>query len=329
MQFTSFKIGSLELANPLILAPMAGITSLPFRRVMKSFGASLVFSEMISANGLIREGRKTFELLQSCPEEKPLGIQLFGDDPQVLAEAARMVAPYADLLDINMGCPVKKVVRGGAGSALLQNPEQIRRIIEAVRPAYPGPLTLKIRSGWDHTSINYLEVGRIAQESGADGICLHPRTRSQNFGGKANWQMIAELKAHLQIPVIGSGDLFNAEDILHLFEQSHCDAVMIARGGYGNPWLFRQAAALLKGEAPLKPSAAERWETARQHLGWHAEQFGEHKALLEMRKHLSWYVRGVSGAGQFRSQMQKVATWTELLAFCSDFFRHQEIDDHV
>ncbi|WP_020675422.1 tRNA dihydrouridine synthase DusB [Geopsychrobacter electrodiphilus] len=318
------KIGSLQLDNSLILAPMAGITSLPFRRIMKSFGAALVFTEMISANGLIRDGRRTLALLESCPEEKPLAVQLFGDDPQVLAQGATMVGPHADLLDINMGCPVKKVVRSGAGSALLRDPNRVGRIIEAVRAAFPGPLTLKIRSGWDQTSINFLEVGRIAKEAGADAICLHPRTRSQNFGGKADWKMIAELKSSLDIPVIGSGDLFNAADIESMFRQTLCDAVMVARGCYGNPWIFQQAAALLRGAPALLPGAADRGQTALQHLNFHAEHFGEHKALLEMRKHLSWYVRGLTGAHYFRGQLQKIESWPELLLFCETFFNEQE-----
>ncbi len=316
----SFKIGSLQLDNPLILAPMAGITNLPYRRTMKSFGAALVFTEMISANGLIRDGRKTLELLESRPEEKPLGVQLFGDDPHVLATGAALIAERADLLDINMGCPVKKVVRSGAGSALLQNPAQVGRIIDAVRAVFPGPLTIKIRSGWDQTTINYLEVARIARAAGIDAICLHPRSRSQGFGGTAAWQQIGELKAHLDIPVIGSGDLFTAEDVVNMQRISGCDAVMIARGGYGNPWIFRQAAALLQNKALVTPSAADRWQTAQQHLQWHLEQFGEHKALLEMRKHLSWYVRGLPGASQFRSQLQKLTVWSELLQYCEHFF---------
>lgn len=320
MQFKPLKIGSLQLDNPLILAPMAGITSLPFRRTMKSFGASLVFTEMISANGLIRDGRKTLELLESCPEEKPLGVQLFGDDPQVLAQGAQMIADRADLLDINMGCPVKKVVRSGAGSALLQDPLRIGRIIESVRAVYSGPLTVKIRSGWDQQSINYLEVGRIAREAGTDAVCLHPRTRSQSFGGSADWTQLSALNAALDIPVIGSGDLFSAADIERMLAETGCSAVMIARGGYGNPWIFRQAAALLQNREPQLPTTKERWQVAHRHMEWHRSQFGEHKALLEMRKHLSWYAKGLSGASQFRSQLQSVTSWQDLIEQCNGFF---------
>lgn len=329
MQYNSLKIGNLQLDNPLILAPMAGITSLPFRRTMKAFGAALVFTEMISANGLIRDGRKTFELLETSPDEKPLGIQLFGDDPGVLTKAAGMVADRAELLDINMGCPVKKVVRSGAGSALLQSPLQIGRIIEAVRTAFSGPLTIKIRSGWDQSNLNFLEVARVARAAGVDAICLHPRTRSQGFGGEADWQHIAELKASMDIPIIGSGDLFTAVDILNMLNRTGCDAVMVARGGYGNPWIFSQAAALLQGAEATEPTPAQRWQTAHQHLQWHAAQFGEHKALLEMRKHLSWYVRGLPGASHFRSQLQGQTVWAEFIKFCADFFSNLQDEDHA
>ncbi len=329
MQSKPLKIGSLQLNNPLILAPMAGITSLPFRKIMKSFGASLVFTEMISANGLIRDGRKTFELLETCPEEKPLGVQLFGDDPTVLAAAAAMVAERADLLDINMGCPVKKVVRSGAGSALLQDPRQVGRIIAAVRANFSGPLTIKIRSGWDQSNINFLEVAKIAIAAGVDAICLHPRSRSQGFGGKADWQQITELKACSNIPIIGSGDIFTAADAAGMLKSTGCDAVMIARGGYGNPWIFSQTAAILQGDKAEEPSPADRWQTAQQHLHWHAAHFGEHKALLEMRKHLSWYVRGLPGASHFRSRLQSQTIWTELLKYCDDFFSALQDETHA
>ena len=329
MQFSPIQIGSLQLENPLILAPMAGITSLPFRRTMKSFGASLVFTEMVSANGLIRDGRRTLELLRSCPEEEPLGIQLFGDDPEVLAQGAAMIADHGALLDINMGCPVKKVIRSGAGSALLREPARIGRIIEAVRRVYHGPLTIKIRSGWDREERTYLEVGRIAREAGVDAICLHPRSRSQGFGGQADWQQITELKQSLDIPVLGSGDLFSAPDVVAMMKATACDGAMIARGSYGNPWIFRQAAQLLQGLVPDEPSPTERWQVARQQLYWHRDLFGEHKALLEMRKHLSWYVRGLDGASRFRSSLQQQSDWTQLLECCETFFATEKRAEHA
>jgi len=219
-----------------------------------------------------------------------------------------------------MGCPVKKVVRAGAGSALLRNPQRVGQILAAVRRVFAGPLTIKIRSGWDQTHLNYMEIGQIAREEGVNAICLHPRSRSQNFGGTANWQQIAELKAGLDIPVIGSGDLFHAADVLRMFTVTGCDAVMIARGAYGNPWIFEQAAALLQQQVPAPISAEQRWTVILQHLRWHLAEFGEHKALIEMRKHLSWYAKGLSTAAQFRGRLHEIASWPALLDEAHNFF---------
>jgi nifR3 family TIM-barrel protein len=326
MQISSPRIGSLQLDNPIVLAPMAGITTLPYRRIMKHFGAALVFTEMISANGLIRDGKKTMELLVSCPEEKPLGVQLFGDDPEVLAEATRIIADSCRLLDINMGCPVKKVIRSGAGSALLKEPQRVAKIIRAVRAAFPGPLTVKIRSGWDSDSINFIEIGRIAETEGVDAITLHPRTRRQAFGGKADWRQIGELKAALQIPVIGSGDIFQPADGLKMLQKTCCDAIMIGRGGYGNPWLISGILQELNGQPPLPVPVAEKRQIALQHLQWHREQFGDRKTLFEMRKHLSWYVRGLNGASQFRGELQKATDVAQLINQVNRFFSEDNDD---
>jgi len=292
---------------------------------MKSFGASLVFTEMISANGLIRDGQKTRLLLATHREEFPLGIQLFGDDPAVLAKAAEMVSHDGSLLDINMGCPVKKVVRSGAGSALLQEPKRVGQILKAVRKVYLGPLTIKIRSGWDEQSLNFLEIGHVAEEEGADAITLHPRPRSQGFSGKACWEHITELKLALNIPVFGSGDIFSAEDGLLMLQQTDCDAIMIGRGGYGNPWLIRQILALLAGKEVIHPSPMEKFIVAAQHLQLHREQFGDKKTLLEMRKHLCWYARGLAGASNFRSNLQKVETIDQALELTELFFSRAEV----
>lgn len=324
MQITHPLIGSLNLENPIILAPMAGITSLPYRRIMKQHGAALVFTEMVSANGLIRDGRKTRELLVSSPDEVPLGVQLFGDDPQVLAQATSMIADECTLLDINMGCPVKKVIRSGAGSALLKEPERIAGIVRAVRTEYKGPLTVKIRSGWDADSINYREVGKIVENEGADAITLHPRTRSQAFAGNADWQQIGELKRVVRIPVIGSGDIFSPDDGVRMLAETGCDAIMIGRGGYGNPWLIRDILTLLRGDTPAPASAAEKCQVALQHLEWHREQFGERKALFEMRKHLCWYARKMSGASRFRAELQKIDDYGQLCAQVKNFFLQAE-----
>jgi nifR3 family TIM-barrel protein len=314
------KIGSLKLENPIISAPMAGISDLPYRLIMKRHGAALVFTEMISANGLFFNGKVTRELLNSCAEEYPLGVQLFGEDPERLAEAVKQVEDCGELIDLNLGCPVRKVIRSGAGSALLREPDKVARIISAVRHATSRPLTIKFRSGWDHDSINFPEIARIAVEEGVDAVTLHPRTRSQMFGGQADWQQIKRLKDSLSIPVIGSGDLFSAESIKTMFEQTGCDAVMIGRGGYGNPWIIGQALDLLAGRPVAQPGTAERLAVARDHLELCLETFGPRKTLGQMRKHLCWYVRGMENAAEFRAQINQTRTTTEMSDLLEGFF---------
>lgn len=314
------KIGSLELADNLLLAPMAGITSLPLRLLARAQGASLCFTEMVSVNGLVRDGRKSFELMRSNPEDRPLGVQLFGDDPGLLAEGARLSESYADLIDINMGCPVKKVVGGGAGSALLQTPEKIRAIIRRVRRVTSLPLTIKIRSGWSSDSINYLLVGRIAEDEGADAVTLHPRTRSQMFEDHADWSQITELKKSLKIPVLGSGDLFTAADVVAMLQRTGCDGVMIARGALGNPWIFRQANELRGGAALLPVAPGERFAVAMRHLQLFIADIGERIAVKEMRKHLCWYAKGLSGAAHFRAAVNKLERVAEIETAMREFF---------
>jgi hypothetical protein len=319
-------IRTLQLKNPIILAPMAGITDLPYRLIMKPAGAALVFTEMVSAVGLVRtKGRnRTFELLDSRPEERPLGVQLFGSDPDYLAQGARLVASHADLIDLNLGCPVPKVTKGGGGSALLRDPEQIRRIVAAMRAAWDGPLTVKIRSGWDADQINFLEIGRIAQEEGVDAITLHPRTRSQGFSGLSDWSHLRRLKEELTIPVIGSGDIFIAADGLRMLAETGCDAIMIGRGGYGNPWLLAELAARLQGEDWQAPTPAERAEVAHRHLDLALEILGEHRSLGEMRKHLCWYARGLSGAATFRQSINRAEEIATMRALVDAFFSDQD-----
>ncbi|MBN1545832.1 MAG: tRNA dihydrouridine synthase DusB [Syntrophaceae bacterium] len=315
------NIGTLQLKTAICLAPMAGISNLPYRLVMKKFGAGLVFTEMVSANGLVHSGRQTRVLLDSSAEERPLGIQLFGNDPEILAQAAAMVETDGDLIDINMGCPVKKVVRSGAGSALLRTPENIGRIVAAVRRATSRPLTIKIRTGWDQESLNFLEIARIAELEGADAITLHPRTRCQGFTGQADWEQIRRLKESVNIPVIGSGDIFSATDALKMRQVTCCDGIMVGRGGYGNPWLIRDILALFSGtETPPRPTPAERLQVAMQHLQLFARTYGPRKALLDMRKHLCWYSRGMEGAAAYRSAVNLAQSITELQQISNDFF---------
>ncbi|MDT8440726.1 MAG: tRNA dihydrouridine synthase DusB [Desulfuromonadales bacterium] len=314
------QIGTLRLKNPIILAPMAGITDLPYRLVMKQHGAALVFTEMISANGLFFNGAATRELLRSVPAERPLAVQLFGDDPERLGRAAAEVEAVADLIDINLGCPVKKVIRCGAGSALLQQPRKIGQIVAAVRRTTSRPLTVKLRSGWDATSINYLEVARIAVAEGVDALTLHPRTRTQMFAGRSDWAQIADLKAAIKVPVIASGDIFQAEDTITLFDTTGCDAVMVARGGYGNPWLISQSLALLAGRQPVEPTVAERFAVASEHFDLCLETFGPRKTLGLMRKHLCWYTRGMAGAAVFRAAINQSDSLAAMRGLLESYF---------
>lgn len=317
---TTLTIGSLHISPPLILAPMAGISDLPFRLLARKQGAPLCFTEMISAEGLKRNGKNTLALLQSSSLDRPLGIQLFGGDPASLAEAACMIEPDCELIDINMGCPVKKVVSGGAGSSLLRTPLKVAEIIRSVRKATSRPLTIKIRSGWNSTEQSFLEIGRIAEQEGCDAITLHPRTRAQMFAEHAEWAKIKELKNAVKLPVIGSGDIFSSQDVMDMFSQTGCDGVMIARGAMGNPWIFRETLERLAGKTPSAPDKEERHATALSHLEHLCELYGEHIAVAEMRKHLSWYVKGLAGAARFRSQVNTIGEKQQLRQAITDFF---------
>ena len=293
-------IGSLVLQHNVVLAPMAGITNLPFRLICRQAGASLAYTEMVSVNGLVREGVKSLALLKSSPADRPLGIQLFGDKPDGLAEAARMVEGSGDLLDINMGCPVRKVVATGAGSALLKEPLKIAAIVRAVRAATRLPLTIKIRSGWHCGDNVFQEVGRIAEAEGCDAITLHPRSRSLMFSGHADWSQFAELKGAVSIPVIGSGDLFTPEDCLRMQRETGCDGIMIARGALGNPWIFRQMVELGQTGRYTPVSLSERAYIIEYHLRLFIEERGEAVAVREIKKHIGWYARGFAGASEVR-----------------------------
>lgn len=312
-------IANRTLSHNLLLAPLAGVTNHVFRLICREQGASLAFTEMVSVNGMVREGLKTLALLASSAADRPLGVQLFGDDPALLAQAAGMVADQADLLDINMGCPVRKVVGTGAGSALLKDTARIAAIIRAVRRAVTIPLTIKIRSGWQCGDSTWLEVGRIAEAEGCDAITLHPRSRSQMFSGQADWDQIAQLKKMVGIPVIGSGDLFTPQDCRRMLAETGCDGLMVARGALGNPWIFRQARELLEGKELVPVSAAERAATAQRHLELCIGELGEAVAGREMKKHLGWYLHGIAGAAALRRQVHAAHNCLELQTLLKQF----------
>jgi len=303
------RIGSLCIREPVLLAPMAGYTDTCTRRIARSAGAGLVFTEMISAKGLIRRAPSTLSLIAFHPEEKPIGVQLFGSDPSELAEAARIAQDLgASLIDINMGCPVKKVCRIGAGAALLRVPNQVAEILKAVRKATHCPLTIKIRLGWDERSVTALEISRIAEENGVDAITLHPRTRSQGFSGTADWSWIERLKAERKIPVIGNGDISSPHRAFEALNSGWCDGVMIGRGARGNPWLFSQTLDLLAGNPFLPPTAEERFTVLAQHAEALLFHYGSNRGIYRIRLLVPHYVRGMPGAAAFRSQAALVGT---------------------
>lgn len=306
------NIGHVCLENPVILAPLAGITNLPFRLIAKRGGARLVCSEMISANGLIYQSKKTYQLLDSHPDEKPLSVQIFGSDPVIMAEAAKMVQESgADILDINFGCSVRKVLKTGSGSALMKVPEKARMIFTAVRQAVRIPLTIKMRSGWDASGKDAVLLAKIAQDCGVDAISIHPRTASQGFSGKANWALIAEIKKSVSVPVIGNGDILTPQDAIQMMAQTGCDAVMIGRAAIGKPWIFSQISALIEGKEPIPESMTRNFDIMRQYLKASVDYFGEEKACFMMRSRLGWFVKGLKYNSQFRESLKMLSSYQE------------------
>lgn len=295
------------------MAPMAGITNLPFRSMARRFGCRLAFTEMVSVNGLVRGSQKTCRYLDSDRNDRPLGVQIFGSDPALMAEGARIVTERgADLVDVNMGCPVKKVVRAGAGAALLRDPEKVGMIIRAVRGATSLPLTVKIRAGWRRSEVNAAIIARIAEDEGANALVIHPRTADQGFSGTADWAVIKAVKDALRIPVIGNGDIRSPGDARKMMQITGCDAVMIGRAALGNPWIFlnmgeTQGGAGSDGYHPLV-SLAEREQVIRDHLEMETDYSGERGGLQSFRKHLLWYTRGLRGSAPFR---QKISLFQE------------------
>lgn len=323
------KIGSLRLDNITVLAPLAGITNLPFRLLAKSSGCGLVCSEMISANGLIRNSKKTMKMLDSHPEEKPLCVQIFGSDPATMAEAARIVeSSGADLLDINLGCPVKKVIKTGSGVALMKEPEKVGKLIKGVRESIAIPLTIKIRTGWDQTGSQAFKIARIAEARGVNAISVHPRTASQGFGGKADWSIISEIKKAVTIPVIGNGDIIKPEDAIKMKNETGCDAVMIGRAAIGNPWIFTQILKLIRGEEASPVELSHRFETMIKYLKASVEYFGEKRACTMMRSRLGWFVKGLPYSSKFRESIKQIKIEDEAICFIKAY-RNSLMDESV
>lgn len=317
------NIGNIELSAPLALAPMAGITDLPFRLICRRLGCGMTVSEMVSAKGLLYKNVKTTEMLRIDDGERPTAIQLFGSVPAELAEAARMVeASGADMIDFNMGCPVPKIVNNGEGSALMKNPQLAHDILAAMVKAVKIPVTVKFRAGWDDANRNAVEVARAVEAAGVSAVAVHGRTRQQFYEGKADWSIIADVKQAVKVPVFGNGDIFTVADGLRMLEQTGCDGLMIGRGADGNPWLFTALAAALRGEPlPQPPSLKERLAQAAEHLEMLSAYKNEVVAVKEMRRHISAYLKGMPHAAEFRGRFHKVDTqeqFSELLAEYSE-----------
>ncbi|MDR2182561.1 MAG: tRNA dihydrouridine synthase DusB [Clostridiales bacterium] len=306
------KIGNIQLSAPLVMAPMAGITDLAFRKICREFGAGLVVTEMVSAKAISFGNEKTLGLLATEDAEKPVSVQIFGSDPAIMGQvAAGLNDSNFDIIDINMGCPAPKIVKNGDGSALMRDPALIGRILRTVIKAATKPVTCKIRLGYDHDSKNYLEVAKIAEDSGAAAITVHGRTRPQMYGGRADWDAIAEVKHTVGIPVIGNGDIASPEDARRRLDESGVDALMIGRAACGNPWLFQRCAHYLEtGEILPEPTPEERIKLAMRHTGEMIAQKGEFTAVREMRKHIAWYIKGMRGATTARDAINKCQDFT-------------------
>ena len=309
------KIGNLNLDNRVFLSPMAGVTDLPFRLICKEQDCGMLYTEIVNAKALCYDDQNTKKMLKIEEEEHPVAIQIFGSDPEYMGGAAKILNSYPnEILDINMGCPAPKVVKNGDGSALLKNPELAAKVLKAVVGNSEKPVTLKIRKGWDDTCINAVEIAKIAEDCGISAIAIHGRTREQYYSGKADCDIIRQVKENVSIPVIGNGDVFEVEDAINMLNQTNCDAIMIGRGAQGNPWIFKRINHYMQtGEILPEPTLEEKINTAKKHLKLAVEEHGEYVAVREMRKHIAWYLKGLRNSARVRDEINKIESYEEVV----------------
>ena len=316
----------MDFTGKIALAPMAGICDLPFRLLCKEMGCDIVYTEMVSAKGMYYNNKNTGPLLMTKPEEAPIGVQIFGSEPELMAsQAKRLEDKGFSFIDVNMGCPVPKVVNNGEGSALMKNPKLVREIVTAMAKAIKKPLTVKIRKGFDDDHVNAVEIAKIIEDSGAAAIAVHGRTRQQFYSGKADWDIIRRVKEAVSIPVIGNGDVTDAASAEALVEQTGCDGVMIGRAAEGNPWIFREVVSYLTdGTIPARPTNREKRELILRHAALQLEYKGEYTGVREMRKHLSWYTVGMPHSAHFRQTINTMEKMDELIRGVHDIFPDEE-----
>lgn len=318
-----FKIGNVEIENKVVLAPMAGVCNSAFRRIIKEMGAGLLYAEMVSDKALVYNNEKTKDMLYMTESERPISQQIFGSDKKSFVEAAKIIekSMHPDIIDINMGCPVPKVaVKSQAGSALLKDPDKIYDIVKAVKEVVSVPVTVKIRSGWDKNSINAVLVAKTCEKAGASAIAVHPRTRSQGYSGKADWNIIKEVKDAVNIPVIGNGDILSAKDAKQMIDETGCDAVMIGRGTLGNPYLIKQVVRYLEDGVLLPDqSPKERIETCLKHFNYLLEVKPEKVAILEMRTHAAWYLKGLPSGVKIKKILYELKTKEEFINTMTEY----------